>query len=66
MLSDEVHNQLPIEGDHSTIVKFKNPSDLGYKTVARRLKCMVEKATTMVNRKFRPSLAFSTVTELTA
>jgi len=37
-LSWEPSNQIPLEGDHSTLVKFSHPTQDSYKTVASRLK----------------------------
>ncbi|TGZ77415.1 hypothetical protein EX30DRAFT_199487 [Ascodesmis nigricans] len=43
-LSWDPANQLPIDGDHSTIVKFSHSQHDGYRNVLRRLKSMVQSA----------------------
>jgi len=52
MLSGEIHNQIPMDGNHSTIVKFTDPSDPRYKIVVQRLKSMVERTARVVKGKF--------------
>lgn len=39
------HNILPLEGDHSSMVKFKNMSDEEYLGVVRKIEGFIQSAT---------------------
>jgi len=48
---EKLHNQIPIDADHSAIVKLADPDDPHYQMVEGRLKDCVRKASTLVKNR---------------
>jgi hypothetical protein len=51
LCSADVSNHVPIDGDHSTIVKFADGTDQGYKNFVQRLKNCVKTASDVVKKR---------------
>ncbi|KAI5792752.1 hypothetical protein FPQ18DRAFT_17904 [Pyronema domesticum] len=49
--SDSSHDHIPIDGNHSTIVKFTSSADPGYKCVVQRLEQCIQTASNVVERR---------------
>lgn len=50
-LDEKVYNQIPIEADHSGIVKFGDPSSPDYLIIELRIKNLVDKAPMIIQER---------------
>ncbi len=49
---EEIHNQIPLDGDHSDMVKFRRPFDQGYQTVRNKILELVREAPEVIRKRF--------------
>lgn len=50
-MNEKVHDQIPIEADHSEIVKFGDPSSPDYLIIESRIKELVDKAPKVIHER---------------
>jgi hypothetical protein len=51
-LPDHTEDKIPLDADHSQIVKFNSKNDKGYRSVVERLKQFQHDATSVVTARF--------------
>jgi hypothetical protein len=48
---EATHDQIPIDTDHSNLVKFPGPDDANYETVSRKMQDLVKKAPEIIQKR---------------